>query len=164
MQHELGHLIDRRANTVKHKGTRISDDAKYISALKADVKAAEKSMKEELQKQTGGKVRIGFVRVRVATEIMKSGAGITAGLQDIFGGVIKAPYPGARFRHSAAYWNMSNSWFLATSDEKDQRLAKEAFANMYEACSCKEAAAAMEKWLPNSFKRFKELLADIASD
>lgn len=165
--HELGHLIDYRAKKAHPEigGTgAISSDPEFIAAIRDDVKAAEQAMKDQMKADGVSKVRIKDVRLKVCIEIVKSastadteygrreGAAYTSGVQDIFGGVIKGTYPGAMARHSQNYWKQGGDAYLGT----------ETFAHMYAACSNEAESAAMEKWLPNAYRRFKELLAEVA--
>lgn len=137
----------------------VSYDAEFLAAIRSDVKAAEKAMQDQM-----GGARIYEVRQRISSQMAIEGGYTAAGVQDIFGGAIKGKYPGSFSYHPANYWKCNTKWHTGTQKERDKILGTEAFAQMYEACSSQTAAAAMEKWLPNAFKRFKELLADIAKD
>lgn len=162
--HELGHLIDRRAHGGKDADGRytVSNDAAFLDAIRKDVANAEKAMREELKKG-GSKARIAEVRMAVSKEILRDGRGATMGVQDIYGGTtVKGLYPGSRVYHSTAYWKAHASFGTDIQVARDSVLGTEAFAHMYAASSNKEQAAAMEKWLPTAFSRFKEILGEIA--
>lgn len=170
--HELGHLIDyRAARRMGIDGDRmtISQDEKFLKAIRADVKAAERAMKKQMESQLGRKVPIHKVRFALCAEMMKDGKGMTAGIQDIYGGTVRGRYPGAICYHSKSEWDgdiklYGRVLYRGMPNDRDRILGTESFANMYAASSNKTETALMEKWFPTAFTRFRELLAEAANN
>lgn len=167
--HELGHLIDFRAQKQRRSSTNptISMDETFLAAIYADVRAAENASKKKLK---GAASIDDLARRHTASAIMADGSGLTSGIQDIFGGVYGKPYPGVRTSHSEDYWagnvrrNDGTLIRRGTAERRKCALGTEAFANMFAAITDEKQAALMEKWLPTAFARFRELLEEITED
>ena len=133
--HEHGHFIDGLAK-------KVSKSTSFKQALKSDVSAYEKAVK-----QANGFPHVGQARYAISAELRNLGDK-THSLQDIFGGAIKKWYPGARWGHKDHYWRSSGSWGVTT----------EAFAHMFEASFDPEKADLMRKYLPTAWAEFEKLL------
>lgn len=139
--HEHGHYVDNKLG-------RRSQSKEYLDALKADVKAYEKKIKTELNKGDMA-FSLSEVRHRIGGEFKKEG-NLTHSIQDIFGGAIKKPYPGAKWGHDARYWKSHG----------DAGVGLEAFAHMFEASFSKEKQQYFEKYLPKSWNLFQKFIED----
>lgn len=149
--HELGHLIDHRAKKEHPEvGTfrTISNDPKFLDAIRADVQAAEDAMKEKMKAEGIKQISRNDVRERVFEEIVMGATPIkgekpaergtlkwwgylvnecsvgmahTSGIQDIFGGAHHEKYVKYSYGHRPSYWNCSDQTWALEKDALEER-------------------------------------------
>ena len=132
--HEHGHYIDYMCG-------RVSKSEDFRNAIIADVRAYEKQVKKEK-----GFLFVSQARIAIGSELKEIGD-ISASIQDIFGGVIKKPYPNCDWMHKSDYWKNSE-W----------KLSLETFAHMFEASFDNGKAELMKKYLPTAWGEFEGIM------
>ena len=134
--HEHGHYIDAALGHPSH-----SSD--FIKALIHDCRALEAKVKREHRLKS-----IEEARFQISANMVLQGVK-TFGVQDIFGGVIGRPYPGAFVGHKEKeYWKKYGR----------DALGREAFAHMFEACFDDEKADALKHYLSTAWQEFRRIL------
>lgn len=138
--HEHGHYIDVVTNRAGGH-----NDA-FLNAIKHDAKKLEREFKKKLPNHA-----IGEVRRTVSNELNALYGAKSHSVQDILGGTIKKPYPGATWAHTQKYWR----------DQGEYGVSREAFAHMFEAQFDPEKIAIMEKHFPTAWKEFNKILGGL---
>lgn len=91
-------MVSRACHFIDGLAKKVSKSTSFKQALKSDVSAYEKAVK-----QANGFPHVEQARYAISAELRNLGDK-THSLQDIFGGAIKKWYPGARWGHKDHYW------------------------------------------------------------
>lgn len=145
--HEYGHLID---NTSQGGREFISSSNKYDfkNTMKQDLKHYEKRIRDLLKEINGEKPEIAELRNAINRKLNGHS---NAGISDIMEGVSNGRYHGM-YGHGKNYWKTAGN------------LETEAFANLFQIQinGSKETLKLVKEIFPESFKKFKEMLKEIA--
>jgi len=149
--HEHGHYIDQFNDAIGSEYAPTDWGKAFQKQIIDEVKAHERLVKKEK-----GLDHIIDARRLIGAELY-SGGKDTIGVQDLFGGAAKTGYyPRGLFStcwgHSKSYY--ADSW-------KNTGVAKEAFAEMFEAQFDNGTRAAFKKWLPKSTEMFEKKLTEL---
>ncbi|MBQ8687965.1 MAG: hypothetical protein IJ512_05400 [Ruminococcus sp.] len=136
--HEHGHYVDCDTGYVSRADT-------FREAIFRDVTTYEKVVKKK-----NGFLTIAQARTAIGKELVALGD-ISHSVQDIFGGAIGRPYPGANWAHKKSYWKTRGSGGVSV----------EAFAHMFEASFSPEKKVIMKYYLPNAWAEFEKLLGGL---
>lgn len=133
--HEVGHVVDDASES--GYGC-LSDDPQFSNMIQEDFNdyVYMTMMENNCDQQTAYGI--------ISYELMEDKSG---NVSDIYGGASKNKCEGY-WGHSAEYWNIEGN------------LAKETFANFFEASCCddKYKVNMLKKFLPKSYNRFKQLV------
>ena len=138
--HEHGHYIDAALGNPSHRDS-------FINAIIGDCRTYESRIRKEQRLNSTEETRF-----QVSANMVLQGVN-TFGVQDIFGGSIGKPYPGAIARHEKVeYWDIYGR----------KGLGREAFAHMFEACFDGGKASVMKYYLPTAWGEFRSILKEMA--
>lgn len=136
--HEHGHYIDTNAG-------KVSRNLNFAQAIVRDCREYEKMFRKTHKLHLTDDVRRG-----ISYELCGQGD-VTHSIQDIFGGSIGKPYPGAQWSHKATYWKSHGPVGVCS----------EAFAHMFEASFSPDKRALMQKYFPTAWAEFEKILGGI---
>lgn len=136
--HEHAHLIDDASGNKAQRNS-------FIRAIVNDCKAYEAKIMKDYRLTT-----VREARQQASANMVMQGIN-TLGVQDIFGGVIGKPYPGAIAKHPTRYWQVNGY----------QGLCRETFAHMFDACFDRDKAVVMKYYLPSAWKEFESIMKEM---
>lgn len=136
--HEVGHMIDHQAKS----GTRLSDDAAFGDALRADCSRYIAGVQQ--QYACSQQEACGYICAELMSDV-----NLYSDISDIMGSLTDCACQNI-WGHTRAYWR-----------ENPKRFRREAFANMYSAAMrSPQRTALLQFYFPTACKRFEQLLEE----